>query len=200
ACHDLGKLDRTWQRWAREWQTLLNERYNGLYRVPDPRSFLAKTDFDYSSKEQRELQKTVKTKRPHHACESVMFGRKLIIDSLGIMPEDKGKISVLRAICGAIARHHSPRASNYNAAQIDNTAKQAIAEALDSSRQNQRWNYDLLQMSLIISEGGDLAPESASMPKLTRPQSGLQSELETWLYFVIVRALRLADQRAGIFS
>jgi hypothetical protein len=34
--------------------------------------------------------------------------------------------------------------------------------------------------------------------EITIPKRGRMHELETWLYFVIVRALRLADQRAGI--
>jgi ketosteroid isomerase-like protein len=128
-----------------------------------------------------------------------MLGRNLIAASLDVKQHTEGK-PVLKAICGAIARHHAAQASNFGIAQLDSSAKQAIEEALRFAQQNQQWSYDLSQLNLHISEGGDLAPESALTPKLTRPASGPQSELETWLYFLIVRALRLADQRAGIFS
>ena len=128
-----------------------------------------------------------------------MLGRNLIAASLDVK-QHKGRLPVLKAICGAIARHHTPRASNFGIAQLDSSAKQSIEEAFRFAQQNQQWSYNLTQLNLNIPEGGDLAPESALTPKLTRPASGPQSELETWLYFVMVRALRLADQRAGIFS
>lgn len=200
ACHDLGKLDRTWQRWAQEWQSMLHEAFKERHKAPEEYAFLAKTDFDYLSSEQRELQKAVKTKRPHHACESVLLGRQLIIASLGVSAEHKERAPVLKAICAAIARHHTPQASTFSSTQLDPAAKVVIEEALRLARQDQRWDYDVSQISLTIPEGGDLAPEEKPARILTRPDPGPLSELETWLYFVIVRALRLADQRAGILD
>jgi CRISPR-associated endonuclease/helicase Cas3 len=200
ACHDLGKLDCTWQQWAREWQQLVMEQQRRPYQPSDQHFFFAKTDYDYSPA-QRELQKNVKTKRPHHACESVMLGRKLIATSLGMnSPSGKERLPLLRAICGAIARHHTTQASNFGITRLDTAAIKSVEEAFKLAQQNRQWEYDLSQLSLTIPEGGDLAPESKSTPMISRPASGPTSELETWLYFVIVRALRLADQRAGMFS
>ena len=49
-----------------------------------------------------------------------------------------------------------------------------------------------------IPQENDLMPSNAVNTKLTLPSYGRQQdELETWLYFVIVRSLRLSDQRAG---
>jgi CRISPR-associated endonuclease/helicase Cas3 len=198
ACHDLGKLDRTWQQWAREWQNHLMEQQNRPYQSPDQHFFFAKTTFDYSS-EQRELQKKIQTKRPHHACESVMLGMRLIAASLGLVNNQiKGQLSVLRAICGAIARHHTTQASQFGTANLDEEARKVAGEAIVLAKQDLQWSYNLSLLDLIISKDGDLASASTSTTRLTKPESGPTSELETWLYFIIVRALRLADQRADI--
>lgn len=200
ACHDLGKLDRRWQSWAQAWQTLLWEQQGRPpYQLPTSSFCFAKTDNNYS-RQQRELQRKVNPKRPHHACESVAVGRKLIGASLGITTTSgKEYIPVLRAICGAIARHHTSQASEYGTAILNENALKAAEEALQVTHQGKEWNYQVSLLDSSISKGDDLAPSTASKPKLTRPEweSGRSGELETWLYFVIVRALRLSDQRAG---
>ncbi len=145
----------------------------------------------------------MKPTRPHHACESVAIGRKLIGESLGIT-KDTGKenVPVLRAICGAIAHHHTSQASKYGEATLSPQALEAAANALSIAHQGSAWSYDRNALIPQIKQGGDLAPETASSPKLTKPEldRGLAGELETLLYFLIVRALRLADQRADEFS
>jgi CRISPR-associated endonuclease/helicase Cas3 len=196
ACHDLGKLDRKWQLWAREWQQLVYSQPKSLYRLPDQNYFFAKTDFDYSPA-QRELQKQVKNHRPHHACESVMLGIRLIAESLEVATNQERR-PVLTAICGAIARHHTSQASHYGVTTLDAAARTIAEEAIQSARLDAAWSYDIAKLDLHISKEGDLAPANVSQPRLTRPASGLASELETWLYFIIVRALRLADQRADL--
>ena len=200
ACHDLGKLDRRWQLWAREWQKLLWEHQGrSSYQLPTPFYCFAKTDNNYS-RQQRELQRNVKYKRPHHACESAAIGRKLIAASLGITKTTgKEYLPVLRAICGAIARHHTSQASEYSTATLDANALKAADEALKIAHQEGNWSFNTSSLDTTITMGGDLSSATASNPKLTRPEweSGRLGELETWLYFVIVRALRLSDQRAG---
>jgi CRISPR-associated endonuclease/helicase Cas3 len=200
ACHDLGKLDQVWQQWAYAWQKLQRERQRRpAYQLPSPDYRFAKTDYDYSLK-QKEWQRDVRPKRPRHACESVAIGRPLIARSLGISKTTGQEyIPVLRAICGAIARHHSPQASEYGTVTLDENAKRAAAKALQAAHRGGQWTYDPSLLVTQISQGDDLAPETASQHKLTRPEweSGRAGELETWLYFVLVHALRLADQRAG---
>ena len=201
ACHDLGKLNQPWQQWALAWQKLLwvQQGRTVPYQLPDADFCFAKTDYDYSQK-QRKLQNQVYPKRPHHACESVAVGRKLIGASLGIT-KNTGKeyLPVLRAICGAIARHHTSQASIYGVVTLNEHAKKAATEALRIAHQNGAWSYDIAQLTPSIDKGNDLAPATAPTPKVTRPEweCGRAGELETWLYFVLVRALRLADQRAG---
>jgi len=200
ACHDLGKLNQPWQQWALSWQKLVWEKMKrGAYQFPDASYCFAKTDYNYS-REQRKWQKDVQPKRPTHACESVAIARNLIGTSLGITKTDgKERLPVLRAICGAIARHHTSQASNHGTALLTENARKAADAALKAAHQGATWSYNSSLLITHIPQENDLAPSNALSPKLTLPtcDNGRQGELETWLYFVIVRALRLADQRAG---
>ena len=200
ACHDLGKLGQAWQQWALSWQKLVWERQGRpAYQLPDPSYCFAKTDYNYSKK-QKEWQRDVKPKRPPHACESVAIGRNLIGTSLGITKtERKECIPVLRAVCGAIARHHTSQASEHGTVDLTEHARKAAEEALKIAQQGDQWSYNASLLVTCIPQSGDLAPSTALNPKLTKPEwePGHLGELETWLYFIIVRALRLADQRAG---
>lgn len=200
ACHDLGKLDQVWQQWALSWQKILWERQGRpAYQLSNPSYCFAKTDNDYSKK-QKEWQREVKPKRPRHACESVAIGRNMIGTSLGITKTaGRERFPVLRAVCGAIARHHTSQASEHATVNLSEHAMKAAEEALKAAHQGGAWSYNPSSLLKHISQDGDLAPSTASDPKLTRPtlDNGHQGELETWLYFIIVRTLRLADQRAG---
>jgi CRISPR-associated endonuclease/helicase Cas3 len=204
ATHDLGKLDDRWQRWARTWQRLLYEKgqWAAPYREPDKTTFLAKTDYDYRSKEQREWKKELQIKRPRHACESVMAGRKLIMRSLKVSSADKRNLPVVRAICYAIARHHTPTAHEYGTTTITPAAQAAIQRALENARRDGSGSYDLDSLALQFEKGDLLPVNSNGSPWMTEPNvmAGPEKLLETWLAFLIVRALRLADQRADLYA
>ena len=126
----------------------------------------------------------------------MVLGRVLIGNSLGIAPGTRQEyLPVLRAVYGAIARHHTAQASEYHTARLSPQAIQAASEALAAIHQIQRstWSYDPAHLLTQITTGGDLDPIEAERPKLTRPGNATrQAELETWLYFLIVRALRLS--------
>ena len=193
ACHDLGKLSVSWQQWAWEWEKLLEKEGYDISVLPQGPFFFAKTDFDYS-KEQRLLQGKTKQKRPNHACESVMLAISLIAKSLGVEDgiTESRLASLLYAVCAAIARHHTPQAHEAGEVMLAQGAKEAVRQVLEMVKQDATWQYDL---SLL--ETGHVRPCKVD-DIVTTPKRGAQHELETWLYFVIVRALRLADQRAGV--
>jgi CRISPR-associated endonuclease/helicase Cas3 len=204
ATHDLGKLDVKWQRWARAWQHLLYTKgqWTSPYREPDRSFFLAKTDYDFRSKEQHEWKKELREKRPPHASESVCAGRSLIMHSLGVNSLQSPNIPVVRAICSAIAHHHTPTAHEYGETRIDPLSRTSIQNALEAVRRGGQWSYNLDRLTLTFKKG-DLCPENAEEnPRLTEPllTGGPEKLLETWLAFLIVRALRLADQRADLYA
>lgn len=197
ACHDLGKLSKTWQDWAWSWQKLLCEQQSSLSALPELPFFYAKTEFD-NSQEQRDLQRGMKLKRPNHACESVVIGRDMIADSLGINDENSKLLPLFFAVCGAIARHHTPSAHTYDSVVLASGAEEAIREAIAQVQQSAFWQYNLSLLETKAIKGSNLVPDNVGDSEITIPKRGRMHELETWLYFVIVRALRLADQRAGI--
>ena len=204
ATHDLGKLDMRWQQWARAWQRFLHEKtWREPYRELDQTIFLAKTDYNYRSKEQSEWQKELSRqsiKRPKHACEGVMAARKLIMFSLGATSAQSPNLPVARAVCHAVAHHHTPTAHEYGATEIAEDARVAIKKAFETVRRDDSWSYDLDRL-LLTFEKGDLFPVNASQGLFTQPDvaAGPAKLLETWLAFLIVRALRLADQRADLY-
>jgi CRISPR-associated endonuclease/helicase Cas3 len=196
ACHDLGKLDQKWQQWARNWQAYV-KRNDKSYEAPEESYFFAKTDYD-DTKEQREAQRHIQPKRPHHACESVMLGRILIGDSLGVTKENAEKRAVLRATCAAIARHHTSQAEHYKQTKLNKHARTAVEEVLQKVRTT--WSYDIEKLDLVLDKEEDF--KNLKSPIITLPPSekdpAPEEIFEFLLYCVIVRALRLADQRADI--
>lgn len=210
ATHDLGKLSRGWQRWARAWQSLYIEKNNWLaqYREPGKDYFFAKTNHDYRSQEQKAWKKELANARPpHHACESVKAAEDFLAHSLGITDPASPNLPVLRAMCYAIAHHHTPLASEYGATEIDPRARSTVEKAIQLVRREATWPYDLQLLNLAFTKG-NLAPENSSTLNeeriLTLPHVFSSKDdacppkdcLETWLAFVITRAVRLADQRA----
>jgi CRISPR-associated endonuclease/helicase Cas3 len=212
ATHDLGKLDQRWQQWAREWQRLRHHKKwtTTPYNEPASSVFLAKTDSYYGpanderAKEQREWQKELAQqgiKRPHHACESVAVGRVFIAYSLGMTGGSDPRIPLLRATCAAIAHHHTTSAHKYGATHIQPEARRAIEKALNNVRRGSTWSYDLKHLKLEIPKDGDLFYENANTGQYTKPDiTDAQQRLETWLSYLITRALRLADQRADGYA
>ena len=200
-CHDVGKLSVQWQQWAWEWQHLLYEREGWGTYSQKPAFFFAKTDYNSTSKQQRQWQRETRTKRPNHACESVIASITILADSLGVKTHDSRYLPILRAVCAAIARHHTANAHTSEAFQLKQGAAEAVQEAFDAARQTRTWTYNTRLLKTGAMPARTLAPTTDdAMTLITLPARGRARELETWLYFVIVRALRLADQRADSFG
>ena len=131
----------------------------------------------------------------------MIAGLSLLADSLGVKTQDSKYRPVLRAICAAIARHHTSNAQNSEAFQLKQGAMEAAQEAFELARQTSTWTYNIHLLKTSAMPARNLAPvNDDAMTLITLPTRGRARELETWLYFVIVRALRLADQRADSFG
>ena len=198
ACHDIGKLTRQWQTWAHTWQAKLVSRYGPAYAVQPGRAYLAKTDRLDDWRLERALQREMPEKRPTHACVGVLAAGVLIAQRLlegGGVPSQVGRLAL--ATNSAIARHHAPTAREFDDAAWDEAARAVIGQALlvcDIPVTPER----LALLTLTERKRGE-TPEAY----LVEPSFDLSGEepmdtpaLTTWLGFVIVRALRLCDQRA----
>ncbi len=207
AAHDLGKLNQGWQAWSREWQRLYMQKTNweAHYQEPDETFFFAKTNYNYRSKDERIWKKDIKVAHPHHACESVRIAEDLIAASLDITDENSPNLPVLRAVCYAIAHHHTPTAHEYGPVTVSPSALSSIEQAFELVRKNEPWKYDLQLLDLHF-EKGDHDPLNSSTQNAERVMtwpdlaSSSEARLETWLAYIVTRALRLADQRADRYA
>ncbi len=184
ACHDIGKLGIGWQDWAKGWQTLLVQTYAAQAEVYRPQKYpFAHTD--YEGRIHRDLERSFKTPRPNHACESAYLAAPLIEASLG-------NKRLAQATVAAIARHHSPKSQSYERTQLIPNARTYVQEMLDRVARGQRWTYDIEHLDDVIDDADTLTADEMTIPRR-------DIEAEMWLYFVIVRVLRLADGRSFTF-
>lgn len=200
ACHDIGKLGKGWQRWARATQEALAQTYGGaLYAVQPGREFLAKTDGLASWRAEKALQDGLRQKqitRPPHACAGVLAGGRIIAKRFlaSVQPEQQTQLAVsalTRATLTAIAHHHAPTASTYDAISWrDGPVRDVLAQAFSACRLDGA--PDALEVDLASKSKGELRDTY-----LVSPAFGTHEQrLATWLAFTLVRTLRLCDQRA----
>jgi CRISPR-associated endonuclease/helicase Cas3 len=179
ACHDLGKLNVAWQKWAHEWQAQVGQFYGGVDMSLTADYMAAHTKFE-PTQAQKEAQRAL-GRRPNHAGESAIAGAR-VLQSLC-----NNNKPLLKASFSAIARHHSAQTSEYQRYKIHYKGNEAVVEAL----QEVGLPSDLCQQVLDESDGFlafsrylvDFDPSTTE---------------EFLLYFLLVRVLRLADQRSQV--
>ena len=180
ACHDLGKLDVQWQKWAHEWQKrAVKLQFYEKEAILLPDYMAAHTDYDPNDKAQWKAQTGVRPKRPNHAGESTIAGAKAI---QFVSRENK---ALLKAALTAIARHHTSTVKGYQKYYCHDASKKAFEQALAEV---------ILASDLsthIIWESDGSAPLSRVLVNFNESVSE-----EFLLYFLLVRILRLADQRS----
>ena len=174
ALHDVGKLTIEWQDWAHQWQQTIGQTICENYMA-------AHTDYNRNNLEEREKEKQLPVKRPPHAVESMRAVAPLLLATFGADRE-----VLLKASLTAIARHHAPKADKYKAYKLHPASQNSIATALQ-----------------MIGEAGQEAQhhlEKICKQDNTRSLTGMfvfpSEPLSLLTYFLIVRALRLADQEA----
>jgi hypothetical protein len=170
ALHDLGKLDEKWQRWAHRWQEEVGAvRGEDLSLADD--YMAAHTDYDTQDEIETALKRKVRPKRPNHAVESA----RAAIDYVWERTADE---ALARAVLTAIARHHSAGArGTHGEFRAHPMAPAVLAGILDG--------FETTQVEWRFSEG-------SLRPYMIRPDR----ERELLPYLLLVRALRLADQRS----
>ncbi|NDJ55189.1 MAG: hypothetical protein GYB68_19125, partial [Chloroflexi bacterium] len=195
ALHDVGKLNGPWQRWARAWQQhRLSQGYRVLIDVDDPAP-LAHTDIDTREQVERDLQRNFRhAPRGPHAVESAQAVLDLLED---ITNGDEVWMAVSVA---AIARHHTPSATDCAGFEMVAQGPHALEEALHVCGFKDN----------AATWAGSVAPtfrrSSRQLRKLIqiaepdpRAYQALGNTLTpiNLIYLLFVRILRLGDQRSG---
>jgi len=179
ACHDLGKLSKDWQAWAHRWQRQLGRFYDGQDMSLTADYMAAHTDYEPTD-EQKKAQKKI-GKRPHHAGESAMATCGLLI---AMSQSNKNLCS---AAITAITRHHNAATDSYQPFDCHPLAKQAFVEGLDAVG----LEHNLAEMVWYEPDGQEIL--SRLLVQFDR-----RNLEEIVLYFLLIRVLRLADQRSQI--
>ncbi len=170
ALHDLGKLDRRWQAWAHRWQKEIGALRGEELAVPED-YMAAHTDYDSQDDAEEALSRKLHRMKPNHAAESAQAAEDLLWACTG-------EEALVRASLTVIARHHSAGArGRYGDFRAHPAARAALADVLEA--------FDPAQVRWRFAEG-------TLARKLVRPDR--QEELLP--YLLLVRALRLADQRS----
>lgn len=182
ALHDTGKLTVGWQSWAQEFQLVI---HGDTVRLP-----IAHTDWDPADPGQRVRRQAVRAGKPHHAVEGAILAREIVagwVDGEWPGASQTAKL-VERCVLGAIARHHSQRASEARPAQLDERGPRCVHHALHCAGQDGGASK-VLQQAI---NRADARLESADLPS-PHHLGGIN---ETLLYWLMVRVVRLADQHS----
>ena len=174
ALHDVGKLTVEWQNWAHKWQQEVGQ--------PIPENYMAAhTDYNRDNLAEREKEKQFQIKRPGHAVESVWAVAPLLAKVFG-----KEQKNLAEACLTAIGRHHAPQAKTCSPYILHTATPSAIKSVLQSTRHLGQ----IAQMHLesLCKQAKPIKPFSY----FVQPND----TLALLTYFLIVRALRLADQEA----
>ena len=176
AAHDLGKLDVRWQGWAHRWQEKVSKMRDEDMTIPD--SYLAgHTDYDGDNEAEKAANRAMRHMRPNHAAESARAAANWLMDQF----QDQ---VLARAAVTAIVRHHNAGThGEHGVFKADAAGLALFPELLREARVED------------VTPGGVVWSFTAGaevVNRLIRP--GYDEEL--LVYLLIVRVLRLADQRS----
>lgn len=173
--HDVGKLSRGWQGWARAYQKQIG--------MPVPITFAAgHTENEWHNPQHKEAEKAVSKQypKPNHAGESTLAAAKMIANSF-----TQNEKELAKAVLTAITRHHTPFASECGAFVLEDQAEGHIYATLEyvPSGIRERVNLEMLRKESKLKQN-----DFSNL--LITPDSDYG-----WMaYTLLVRALRRSDQ------
>lgn len=175
--HDVGKLSKGWQSWARIWQA--------SQEVDNPMSHevaAAHTDFDPTNPHIEVLDKKLKNKRPHHAIESALAVWRILLKAL---PNNQ-HTPLYRAAFTAIARHHGAFSHTAQSYQLVTNSFKHVQNALVSDLQ------PFIQSGLLYEQFEHTSREQKGVDK---KMIDVNEPADVLAYMIFVRALRFSDQK-----
>jgi CRISPR-associated endonuclease/helicase Cas3 len=171
ALHDVGKLQVEWQKWAANYQKEV---------TGEAPPFLVAHTLS-QTEEHRRIAQRVRPRRPSHAGEGAFAVAPILWEAL----EGNNHRSLYRAAVTAIARHHSPSLQEARPYRLHPRAAETVAEALAAGG-DETWRI-WAQRLITENEAPNLERRLLSPPLSEEEWEGW------WLYFVLVRILRLCD-------
>lgn len=179
AVHDLGKLDVKWQNWAHLWQEKVSALRGEDLTIPV--DYLAgHTDYDDQVETEREANRQMRGLRPNHAAESAYATMEWLRNNLNLC--------LTRAALTAIVRHHTAGAKGQNKQYSSHPCAQKEFKRILSEVGLTEVTDEYIDWSFPAGE--------SLVNRLISPQQRGQ----LLAYFLIVRALRLADQRSQYWT
>ena len=175
ALHDVGKLQKEWQAWAWEYQRRIGQP------LPADHCLVAHTYSD-RSEAHKQAARRARPKKPNHAGEGAHASGPLTCEAL----EDE---FLAQAVVTAIARHHSPWVEHAQAYRLHSRAGATLGRALQVVDLPAAWAEHLRP----ASDAPDLAAWLLEWPE---PRETDELWWGWWLYFLLVRNLRLLDGMA----
>ncbi len=172
--HDLGKLSSGVQDAMWRWMVDVHgERRGGL---------LAHTTFDARDPRQVALARERRFRKPPHAVEGAIAATPALVEAVRRLapPQDVGRDVVL-ALFSTIARHHSPSARTARPFTLAAGASQEAADSLDD-----------LELAVDLVD----RPSELQLQTLQELFVDPANAAVYPLYLLLVRLLRIADQRA----
>lgn len=176
--HDTGKLATGWQGWAKTWQNAIGQPLATSEAV-------AHTDFDAALPLHKEQAKKLDGKRPFHAIESAFSA----VPYLLTLVEGKTNHPLFQAAFTAIARHHAPFTETEESYQLVKTAVQEIHKTLVFLPHSLQTMCQQVTPSLALDKNH--LPANYIRENLLVREDDIAGMC---CYFLLVRALRLADQ------
>ena len=178
--HDYGKLNKKWQQIVKEYQSKKDKK--------EVKDFVAHTDYDSTSEDDINLIKQIGKKPDHSGIGAFVFFNTLI-KYLKLTPNDEeGKI-ITKSFSTAIMRHHSALSKNIPAFEIEENAVNLIQKLINLHKIN---NLEFEKLNLGFN---------CILTKFKGTSSGsivinFKNVYESFIYYVFVRILRLADQHS----
>lgn len=179
ALHDTGKLSIQWQSAMFRWQSISNPNAEQFVRgLP-----LAHTTYD-PARDWRRMQELKIQQGPHAAEGAYAILPMIIIGSQTLFDDNGDSENMAIGIMAAIARHHGPRTSNLLPFRLVPEAKNVLSDAIKSVE------IDLGPMTISDTPDQDTIHTFKQYLKISEIEKGM------FLYWLSVRIIRLADQRA----
>lgn len=178
ALHDVGKLQREWQKWVWTYHQRIGKP------LPGDHCLVAHAYSD-GSQEKKRIAQTVRPKRPPHAAEGAIASWPILYRALD---GGQGDGWLARIACTAIARHHSARTSNAKPFRMHPRAHEAVRKALEAIRE---WGEGVDGVLLRLEHAAPRLEDYL----IDLPDERASDEVwwDWWTYLLLVRTLRLTD-------